>query len=75
MQALQVLISRDDSAIAWAKPKDVLCFVKFVVDLIHTPVLEECIKAIRHGGVDREQIFLGALLDLYQDMPLQVSIK
>ena len=32
MEALRVLISRDDSAIAWAKRKDTLCFVRFVVD-------------------------------------------
>ena len=30
MEALRMLISRDDSAIAWAKRKDALCFVRFV---------------------------------------------
>ena len=49
MEALRMLISRDDSAIAWAKRKDALCFVKFVVDRIPTPVLGECIKIIRQG--------------------------
>ena len=44
MEALRVLISRDDSAIAWAKRKDVLCFVRFVVDRIPTPAFGECIK-------------------------------
>ena len=29
MEALRVLISRDDSAVAWAKRKDALCFVRF----------------------------------------------
>ena len=52
MKALRILISRDDSAIAWAKGKDALCFVRFVVDRIPTPVLGECIKTIRQGGVD-----------------------
>ena len=41
MEALRMLISRDDSAIAWAKRKDALCFVRFVVDRIPTPVLGE----------------------------------
>ena len=73
MEALRVLISRDDSAIAWAKRTDAaLCFVRFVVDRITIPVLEECIKTIRQGGVDREQNFLRALLELYQDMPLPI---
>ena len=62
MEALQMLISRDDSAIAWAKRKDALCFVRFVVDRIPTPVLGECIKTIRQGGVDGERNFLRALL-------------
>ena len=75
MESLRVLISRDDSAIAWAKRKDALCFVRFVVDRISTPVLEECIKTIRQGGVDRERNFLRALLELYQDMPLPILNK
>ena len=70
-----MLISRDDSAIAWAKRKDVLCFVRFVVDRIPTPLLGECIKTIRQGGVDVERNFLRALLELYQDMPLAIPNK
>ena len=66
------LISKHDSAIAWAKRKDALCFVRFVVDRIPTPVLGECIKIIRQKGVDSERNFLRALLELYQDMPLTV---
>ena len=75
MEALQVLTSRDDSAIAWAKRKDALCFVRFVVDRIPTPVLGECIKTIRQGGVDCERNFLRALLELYQDMLLAIPNK
>ena len=56
MEALRVLISGDDSAIVWARRKDALCFVRLVVDCIPTPVLEECIKTIRQGGVDLERI-------------------
>ena len=75
MEALRMLISRDDSAIAWAKRKDALCFVRFVVDRIPTPVLGEFIKTIRQGGVDGERNFLRALLELYQDMPLAIPNK
>ena len=49
MEALRSLTSRDDSAIAWAKRKDALCFVRFVVDRIPTPVLKECIKTFGKG--------------------------
>ena len=72
MEALRALISKDDSAIAWAKRKDALCFVRFVVYRIPTPVLGECVKIIRQKGVDCERNFPRALLELYQDMPLTV---
>ena len=75
MEALRALISKDDSAIAGAKRKDALCFVRFVVDRIPTPVLGECIKIIRQKGVDCERNFLRALLELYQDMSLTVPSK
>ena len=75
MEAIQMLISRDDFAIAWAKRKYGLCFVRFVVDRIPTPVLVECIKTIRQDGVDGERNFLRALLELYQDMPLAIPNK
>ena len=75
IEALRVLISRDDSAIAWAKGKDALCFVRFVVDRIPTPVLGECIKTIRQGGVDCDRNFLRVLLELYHYMPLAIPNK
>ena len=58
MEALRALISKDDSAIAWTKRKDALCFVRFVVG-IPTPVLGECIKIIRQKGVDCKETSLG----------------
>ena len=75
MGALRVVIARDDSAIAWANRKDAVCFVKFVVDRIHTPVLEECLKATRQRLTKREEVLLRALLALYQDMPLRIQTK
>ena len=75
MKTLRVLIIKDDSAIAWANRIDALCFVSFVVDHIPTPVLEECVKTIRQGGVDCERNFLRALLELYQDIPLLMPSK
>ena len=57
MEALQVLTSRDDSAIAWAKHKDALCFVSFVVDRIPTPVLGACIKPFGKGDLSVNEIF------------------
>ena len=45
------------------------------MDPIPTPVLGDCIKTIRQGGVDCERNFPRALLELYQDMPLAIPIK
>ena len=69
MKAIQFLITRDNSAIAWAKRKNAHLFC------IPTPELEECMKAIQQGGTIREGIFLRALLELYQDMLLQIPTK
>ena len=49
--------------------------MKFVVNRIPTPVLEECVKAIRQRGAKREEVLLRALLELYQDMPLRIPAK
>ena len=38
-------------------------------------MLEECIKTIRQRRINRERIFLRALLELYQDMPLEIPTK
>ena len=46
-----------------------------MLDRIPTPVLGECIKTIRQGGVDGERNSLRALLELYQDMPLAIPNK
>ena len=45
------------------------------MDRIPSPVLEERIKSFRQGGVDREQNFLRALLELHQDTPLPIPNK
>ena len=45
------------------------------MDRIPSPVLGECIKTIRQGGVDGERNFLRAPLELYQDMPLAIPKK
>ena len=70
-----MLIARDNSAIVWAKRKDLLCFTKFVVDRVPTSVLEECVKTIRQRSMKREEVLLRALLELYQGMPLQIPTK
>ena len=73
MKTRRILISRDDSAIAWAKRMDAICFVRFLVDRIPNPVLGECIKTIRQDGVDVERKFLRALLEHYQGYPETVD--
>ena len=75
MKALKVLIGKDDSARGWAKWNDELCFARFVVDFMPTPVLEECVKAIRQRGAKSEEVLLRALLELYQDTPLRIPAK
>ena len=40
-----------------------------------TPVLEECVKAIRKRATKREETLLRALLKLYQDIPRPIPAK
>ena len=42
-----MLVARLDSPIVWAKRRDALRFVRFMIDLIPTPFLEESMKATR----------------------------
>ena len=50
-----------------------LCEIR--VNRIHTPVLVECVKAIRQKSSKREEVLLRAFLEIYQDMPLQIPTK
>ena len=70
MEALWELIARDNSAIARA-----LCFVRLEWDRNPSPILEDCLVAIRQWGATRERIMLRALLELYQYMPLQIPTR
>ena len=45
------------------------------MDFIPSPVLEECVKAIRQRGAKSEEVLLRALLELYQDTPLRIPAK
>ena len=53
-----MLIAGDGFAIAWAKRREALCFVKFVVDLIPLLLLEKYMKTVRQRESNLERIFL-----------------
>ena len=51
LEALRVLIARHDSAITWVEGRVALCFVRFVVDRIPTPLLEKSVSyLVRNSG-------------------------
>ena len=51
LEALRVLIARHDSAITWVEGRVALCFVRFVVDRIPTPLLEKSVSYLaRNSG-------------------------
>ena len=84
MKALQVMISRDDSALAWSKRKDALCFVRFVVDRIPTPLLDirrrvrELIPPLRKVKITTENKPNGKLHKMYCQIskpPGQLSVE
>ena len=42
------------------------------MDHIPTPVIEECVKAVRQRGAKREEVLVRALLELFQVMSFQI---
>ena len=56
MGTLRVLIARDDSAIAGAKRKNALGFVKFVVDRNPLRYWKKCVNTIRQRSMKREEV-------------------
>ena len=57
---------QEGAAVACAKRRDVLCFVRFMLEQISVPALNTCAKMLR-DGIDRAKtLLLQALLDMHQ---------
>ena len=75
MTNLMVLIIQEGMAVAYAKRRDALCFIRFLIELISMPALNTCVKMLREGDERAKALLLLALLDMHQSKPMRVNMK
>ena len=65
MTSVRDLINQQGAAVACAKRRDALCFVRFMIEQISVPALSTCVKMLREGDERAKALFLLALLEIY----------
>ena len=75
MTSLRDLIIQEEMAVACAKRRDALCFIRFMIGQISVPALNTCVKMLREGDERAKALLLLALLDMHQSKPMRVNIK
>ena len=72
---LRDLIIQEGAAVACAKRRDALCFIRFMIEQISVPALNTCVKMLREGDERAKALLLLALLDMQQSKPMRVNFK
>ena len=75
MTNLRDLIIQEGAAVAYAKRRDSLCFIRFMIEQISVPALNTCVKMLRKGDERAKALLLLALLDMQQSKPMRVNMK
>ena len=75
MTNLRDLIIQEGMAVACAKQRDALCFIRFLIEQISVPALNTCVKMLREGDERVKALLLLALLDMHQSKPMRVNMK
>ena len=75
MTNLRDLIIQEGAAVACAKRRDVLCFIRFMIEQISVPALNTCVKMLREDDERAKALLLLALLDMHQSKPMRVNMK
>ena len=75
MTSMRDLIIQEGMAVACAKLRDALCFIRFMVEHISVPALNTCVKMLREGDDRAKALLLLALLDMHQSTPMRVNMK
>ena len=74
MTSMRDLIAQG-AAVACAKRRDALCFIRFMIEQISVPALNTCVKMLREGDERAKALLLLALLDIYQSKTMRVNMK
>ena len=75
MMALSDLMIKEEAAMACAKRRDALCFIRFVLEQMSTPAMNTCAKIIQEGCEPKRTLLLEALVDVHQSKLLRVNMK
>ena len=75
MTNLRDLIIQEGAAVACAKRRDALCFIRFMIEQISVPALNTCVKMLREGDERAKALLLLALLDMQQSKPMRLNMK
>ena len=72
---LRDLITQEGAAVACAKRRDALRFIRFLIEQISVPALNTCVKMLREGDERAKALLLLALLEMHQSKPMRVNMK
>ena len=75
MTSMRDLITQEGAAVACAKRRDALCFIRFMIEQISVPGLNTCVKMLKEGDERGKALLLIALLDIDQSKPMRVNKK
>ena len=75
MMNLRDVIIQEGAAVACAKRRNALCFIRFMIKKISVPALNTCVKMLREGDERVKALLLLALLDTHQSKPMRVNMK
>ena len=75
MTNLRDLIIQEGMAVACAKRRDALCFIRFLIEQISVAALNTCVKMLQEGDERAKALLLLALLDVHQSKPMRVNMK
>ena len=75
MTSMRDLITQEGASVAYAKRRDALCFIRFMIEQISAPALNSCVKMLKEGDERAKALLLLALLDIHQSKPMRVNMK
>ena len=62
-------------AVACAKRREALFFIRFMIEQLSVPALNACVKMLKEGDERAKALLLLALLDMHQSKPMRVNMK
>ena len=75
MTSVRDLMTQEGAAVACAKQRDTLCFIRFMVEQISAPAMNTCVKMLREGDERAKALLLLAFLNIYLSKPMRVNMK